>query len=271
MGVEELARVCARPLQASARRAWARRGVPLDGAELGASCLVVAPHPDDETLGCGATIARKVAAGARVHVVVATDGRASHTTHDAATDALVQRRRSEALAACRELGLAEADVTFLDLVDGRLDRSGEELRSGLAQLLDRLRPEQVLVTASCDGHPDHDAAARAVAAVAAGRDLQVLEYPVWMWTHWPFTRPRAAAGPLARLVREPWRRLSELRPRTVATEGGMDAKRRALARYESQVGDGADAALPPSFVAMFLARHELFLPGGSLSHLGEDR
>jgi GlcNAc-PI de-N-acetylase len=38
------------------------------------SCVVIAPHPDDETLGAGATIMRKVDAGTPVHVVVATDG-----------------------------------------------------------------------------------------------------------------------------------------------------------------------------------------------------
>ena len=42
------------------------------------SALVLAPHPDDETIGCGATILRKVAAGTPVTVFVATDGRHSH-------------------------------------------------------------------------------------------------------------------------------------------------------------------------------------------------
>src|SRR5690349_19075047 len=54
------------------------------------SCLVLAPHPDDETLGCGATIMRKRAAGTPVHVVIATDGRHSLASSELSADALVE-------------------------------------------------------------------------------------------------------------------------------------------------------------------------------------
>src|ERR1700761_6094021 len=42
------------------------------------SCVVLAPHPDDETLGCAVTIMRKLAMGSRVHLLIATDGRHAH-------------------------------------------------------------------------------------------------------------------------------------------------------------------------------------------------
>ena len=51
-----------------------RRGTAFDEAALRRPAFILAPHPDDETFGCGGTIARKLAAGATIHVIVMTDG-----------------------------------------------------------------------------------------------------------------------------------------------------------------------------------------------------
>jgi len=256
------------------RAVWALSGSDFDDAQIAASAVVVAPHPDDETLGCGATIARKTAAGARVRVVIATDGRASHTVDGRDAEQLVARRRAEALSACAELGVPEADVVFLDLLDGGLRDSRAELHDGLSAVLRKETAEQLFITASCDGHPDHDVVSSVVVEVLAtlgGTRPLVLEYPVWMWSHWPFTAPRTPVGALARAIREPLRRLREVRPWSVPTAEFLECKRAALARYESQLGGGVDAALEPSFVRPFLGRHELFVPHRSLDHLGGAR
>ena len=62
----------------------------------GGPVIVVAPHPDDETLGCGATIMQKLAAGTPVHVVIATDGRYWPRFTKFSTDILVKIREEEA-------------------------------------------------------------------------------------------------------------------------------------------------------------------------------
>src|SRR5436309_3449421 len=78
------------------------------------STLVIAPHPDDETLGCGATIARKTAAGTSVHVVVVADGSRGHATDDLADHSgLAARREAECRAALARLGVGADDVVFL--------------------------------------------------------------------------------------------------------------------------------------------------------------
>src|SRR5579872_2311666 len=82
------------------------------------SCVVIAPHPDDETLGAGATIMRKVDAGTPVHVVVATDGCKSPVGDPSAVAAL---RARELAAAASVLGLGPGDVTRLPFVDAELD------------------------------------------------------------------------------------------------------------------------------------------------------
>src|SRR5438270_6970368 len=74
------------------------------------SCLVLAPHPDDETIGCGATIMRKLAAGTPVRVVIATDGRHSNHSSKLSADALVEIRKEETRRACAILGLRRENI-----------------------------------------------------------------------------------------------------------------------------------------------------------------
>jgi len=157
---------------------------PLDGV-----LLVIAPHPDDETLGCGGFIARQARAGRRVHVLFVTDGEASHPEHPALTrPELADRRREEAIAALQALGVAQprAAATFLGAPDGALDRLPAEDATAVVDVLKRWiradRPEIVLAPFLGGGSSEHDAVAtlvrRALAEQGGGR---LLEYPVWAW------------------------------------------------------------------------------------------
>jgi LmbE family N-acetylglucosaminyl deacetylase len=151
------------------------------------SAVVFAPHQDDETLGCGGTMILKSDAGTAVTCVFMTDG---HTSHQAFLnkDRLVPLRRSEALAATAVIGLAPDHVHFLDFPDGALAVHHDSAESRVAELLQRLAPEEVYVPYQRDRTPDHEAAYRIVAAVIRrlGRPVQVMEYPVWSWNHWPW-------------------------------------------------------------------------------------
>jgi LmbE family N-acetylglucosaminyl deacetylase/SAM-dependent methyltransferase len=154
-------------------------GVPAPGC--GDHLVVLAAHPDDETLGAGGLIATASAAGARVTVVVATDGEASHPrspTH--APERLAAIRRREVRAAVAALA-PEADVRMLGLPDGRL---GEEA-TGLARALTAaVGTCSHLVTPWCgDGHPDHAACGRTGAQLSARFGAHHWQYPIWAW-HW---------------------------------------------------------------------------------------
>jgi LmbE family N-acetylglucosaminyl deacetylase len=166
------------------------------------SALVVAPHADDETLGCGGTIALRRSAGASVHVVFLTDGTLSHRGRIASRDLAVLRRH-EALAACGRLGVADGAVHFFRYPDGDLGTVLAPAAARLAALIDSVRPAHVLVTSVHDGTPDHVAAARiarGAAALAAHRPT-LFEYPVWHWDRWPYS-PAPALGLSRRSMRE---------------------------------------------------------------------
>src|SRR6516165_419567 len=118
------------------------------------SCVVLAPHPDDETLGCGATIMRKLAAGTPVNIVVATDGRYSQCSNKLSSDALAEIREEEARRASAILGLPRENITFLRFEDGRLGDHRELMRDCLVDILDRVNPEEIFVSSIIDRHPD---------------------------------------------------------------------------------------------------------------------
>lgn len=235
------------------------------------SCVVLAPHPDDETLGCGATIARKVAAGSPVHVVVAADGRHSHPSAVLSPAALAAIRADEVASATAELGLGPSQLVQLGFEDAHLGDAHRELVGRLVELVGDLAPDEVLVASGRDWHPDHQALHRAAGAALAvlgehGRRPALLAYPVWHWAEGPWGRhgPRPLARKLADLATEPLASLRGPRPVLVRTEGFLAAKRRALACHRSQVenltGEPGWAVLDQAFLAAFLRPAELFLP-----------
>jgi N-acetylglucosamine malate deacetylase 1 len=132
--------------------------------------LVVAAHPDDETIGCGGALARHAERGDAVVVVVATSGEA--TTGGSGPAGPV--RESECRAACAALGLA-VDPLFLRLPDGRLGEHVDALAAALRT--HGQGASSVYVPSSLDPHRDHRAANLAV--TRAGLTADVYGYEVW--------------------------------------------------------------------------------------------
>ncbi|MBD0337375.1 MAG: PIG-L family deacetylase, partial [Cyanobacteria bacterium Co-bin13] len=102
-----------------------------------APALIVAPHPDDETLGCGGLIALKRQQGTEVRVVILTDGRASHPSHPRLpTQELVAIRQQEATQALAVLGVPPEDLHFFNQPDqGVATLPPEQHQAVLAQLV----------------------------------------------------------------------------------------------------------------------------------------
>jgi LmbE family N-acetylglucosaminyl deacetylase len=147
--------------------------------------VVVAPHMDDETLGCGGTIARHVLAGAQVTVVFLTDGRygASYAGMTEPERALrrteiVAVRRAEAQCAARILGVQS--LSFLDAEDGSL-RTDRRVPALLRAILEREQPHCVYLPSFLEQHRDHRAANGVLLTAAAGTGLQFecRGYEVW--------------------------------------------------------------------------------------------
>ncbi|KQN37441.1 hypothetical protein ASG37_10345 [Sphingomonas sp. Leaf407] len=140
--------------------------------------LIVAPHPDDETIGCAGLILRLRRQGARVDIVIVTDGGASHRGSAAFPRArLVATRAAEARRAAMLLGIPAARLHLLALPDGGLDTLARPARIRLVRALARFRADLVATPLPDDAHPDH----RDTAAACHRRNgwTRRIGYGVW--------------------------------------------------------------------------------------------
>ncbi|HBY93313.1 MAG TPA: hypothetical protein DEP84_04985 [Chloroflexi bacterium] len=164
--------------------------------------LVVAPHPDDETLGCGGTIALHGRAGDEVVVLIVTDGGASRAaTHS--------QRAAESAGAAVTIG---GTWHRLALPEGawRFPEGREQIRRVLA----KYRPDLLYAPSGIDYHPEHVRVARALAAALGEAGLE------------PRVRVYEVGVPLTPLLAN----------HLVELGAAADLKARALAAYASQQG-----------------------------------
>ena len=182
------------------------------------SIVVVAPHPDDESLGCGALIALATDAGRKVIVAILTDGAASHPDSlRAPPGRLAAIRRREAREAVSHLSNGVVKPVFFNAADGRLAGREEEASAWLQEVTARQPVGSVFVSWSADPHLDHQAAFRAARAFATRRRAAFRAYPVWGLT----LPDEADAGPAARVV-------------ALDATRALDRKRRAILAHRSQ-------------------------------------
>ena len=258
----------------TAEDAWAGSGLPvlpelpLDESELaGMAFVILAAHPDDESLGAGGLMARLHDVGADTRVLLCTAGEASHpgspTTTPEQLSAVRLREFGNALARL----VPAAGWQYLGLPDGKLAGHRDALRSAVQQVVadavgaSGQPAEQIILVAPYrhDGHTDHDTLGSVAAEVAAAGGHGLLEYPIWYWLWAEPTAPEWQA----------WRRLP-------LTRTEQDAKVLAMGSHASQVRalsgqPGDEVLLPPAFLQHFQRSFETFawnrpaLPAGAPS------
>lgn len=182
------------------------------------SILVVAPHADDEVLGCGGSMALAAAQGVEVHVLVVTQGDPS-IFPDEITDAITR----EMQAAHRLLGVSRS--VRLDFNAPKLDTLAEHVVvDAISAVVSDLRPDTVLMPHRGDPHVDHNVVTRAVTVATRPQPGQpvrtVLEYETASETEW--AAPEAAEWFVPNVY--------------VDIGEHLDAKLEAMACYASQVG-----------------------------------
>jgi LmbE family N-acetylglucosaminyl deacetylase len=212
---------------------------PLDIGRIADPVLVVAPHPDDESIGCGGLIAGLRARVADVFVVIMSDGSGSHPNSARyPAPRLARLREAEAVAALSILRVPAERIAFWRLADRSVPQDGAPdfpvAVDRARRVLRDLEPRTLVLPDRADGHGDHRAtwAIWSRAALAEGSRARLLEYPVW---------PGEEARPAGAL----W---------TVDIAAQLPAKRRAIAAHRSQHGavvtdDPAGFRLPADLLA----------------------
>lgn len=151
----------------------------------GAGIAVVVAHPDDETIACGATLARL----SDVQLVVVTDGAPSDLADARAAGfdsalAYAAARAGELERAARIAGIDRSRLLELEMPDQTVVNRLDELAHGLAALIEARRIRLILTHAYEGGHPDHDGVAFAVHAAAAlvarrRAPVEIIEMPFY--------------------------------------------------------------------------------------------
>ncbi|SMQ71955.1 bifunctional PIG-L family deacetylase/class I SAM-dependent methyltransferase [Agreia sp. VKM Ac-1783] len=225
---------------------WSKaRPLDLDGVDL---LVVVAAHPDDETLGAGGLMATAHAAGLPVVVIVATAGERSHPESKTVTpERLSAVRRGEVVAAIDVLAPGTA-VHLLGLPDGELRQNIDSLTRAIGAVIADHAGALVASPWRGDGHPDHTAVGDAAAAAVEAAAARHAEYPIWGW-HWQ--RPESPEWP--------WERV---RTAPLGVEARA-AKAAALELHRSQTEPlsaepGDEAIVSSSFAAHFGRDFETF-------------
>ncbi|TIH40594.1 PIG-L family deacetylase [Subtercola vilae] len=217
-----------------------------------AHLIVLAAHPDDETLGAGGLLAEAFARGIPSTVVIVTDGSASHPRSPTVSpEALARLRAAEVRAAVALLSPA-AEVALLDFADGSLDRQLPAIRAALAAhpaLATPTGPTLLAAPWRGDGHRDHRLLGELAAELARERGLTLVEYPIWLW-HW--ANPGHPDTPWTGLVALP------------LGDSVRAAKQNAIREHRSQVerlspADGDEEQLLAEFLRHFDRGDEIFV------------
>lgn len=214
-----------------------------------APILVLAPHPDDESLGCGALLTAAFA-GHGAHIVCMTDGSRSHPgSREWPGPRMACLRRTELTEAVRRLGGSEADVTWLGLPDGAAGAADPaRVAESIAGIASRTGARTLFSASDIDHHADHKATAR-IARLLRDREpgMRLFLYPVW--SRWDEDDAIALHSPLT--------------PLRLWGAGARDTKANAIRAHRSQLGevvtDDKDGfAMEPGFVDMFIASDEIY-------------
>jgi LmbE family N-acetylglucosaminyl deacetylase len=133
------------------------------GLALNKRIIVFAPHPDDETLGCGGTIIKRITEGYEAIVVVMTDGRhalsnAFGIQNNPSPEEMKQIRAAETVTAMQILGVTKKNIIFLDFEDGKLTENCKQLMVKVTEILKEFQPVEVYFPQKKDCHPDHKTA-----------------------------------------------------------------------------------------------------------------
>jgi LmbE family N-acetylglucosaminyl deacetylase len=246
------ARVATRPAADVLDEIAALPVVQADALLAAGPILVMAPHPDDESLGCGGLLALAAQQGVPARIVFMTDGSGSHPgSVDYPPERLRDLREAEAIEAAAVLGLERNALVFLRQPDGTLPRTGHEAAGIVARVAEearRIGAATLFSTWIFDGHTDHVTTALLAKRVAKAIGATLYYYPIWGLRLEPNSRLPKSARPAG------WR---------LDISGVVDLKKQAIARHRSQmtglIQDSATTAPETEVFAIFDQPYERYV------------
>lgn len=227
--------------------------------------VVFAPHPDDETFGCGGTIAQRLNEGYDVSVVFLTDGRHAlegHINTKGPTPLEIKAiRKEEAIRATKILGIPEENLVFLDYEDKTLKENECLAQEKIVRILQALSPAEVFFPQEKEYHVDHRITNQIVRKALETFDSHPVEYRYIIAWSFPFYLYQhiMPKGMFDRVVT----RFSKCNLIEVDISKAFPLKEKAIKEYRSQIllmfTGQRRPVLKHSFVKRFLRSEESYV------------
>lgn len=150
--------------------------------DIQAKALIVAPHPDDEIIGCAGLLRSLLQNGKQVDIILMTGGGASHHgCCDIDEKTLINARRQLTKDAAQIIGLSADRIHFLDYPDGCISKDNPETEK-LSELIKDLSPDAIFVPNKGEGWSDHIVTGEIVRNIIKDNEsISLYEYCVWFW------------------------------------------------------------------------------------------
>ena len=144
--------------------------------------LIVAPHPDDEIIGCTGLITSCIEKGNKVFLCILTGGEASHQACcNINKEKLKQQRRNLTKKINCQLGVNVQNIFFLDFKDGNINIKDSQVKR-LKTIIEETQPESIFIPhQKGEGWSDHIEAGNIIKMLTSNRTLHIYEYCVWFW------------------------------------------------------------------------------------------
>ena len=200
-------------------------GVSVDEL-LSSRIVIVAPHMDDEVLGCGNLMLRHTNKS-EIYCIYATAGNRSPAPllpwQGRAPSDLASTRAAETANVLAKCGIPQSNATFLGLRDGKLHRQAKLLRLLLQRAIREINPAFVIVPFSLDLHRDHVAVHRALSSIQRSADAAPTMLEYFIYYRWPLLQGNdvRSKAPTRRMV-------------AIEASSGSCSKADLIAGYESQ-------------------------------------
>jgi len=237
---------------------WAK-AVQIDDSVLDdvTTCLVMVPHPDDESLGCAGLIMELLSRGKRVELVLTTDGSKSHpNSKQYPPDKLASLRMEELQRAMRIMGLDADRLKSYGSKDASMPGKGlngfDELEKRLVNDIRTINPNLILVPYELDPHCDHRATFELL--ISALEKAKINRPKIWEYPIWLYHNAKEEDIPI----------LNDTDIKYLRINSYLDRKKQSIMAHQSQVSklidDDPDGfILPPEVISTFLQSNEYFI------------
>ena len=149
---------------------------------LASKIVIIAPHPDDEVIGCSGLIQQALLQGKQLYICVLTGGESSHKSCcHISEDELKKQRTALTKSINLKLGVSSDHLFLLNFPDGNIDKDHKEFHS-LKTLIQQLNPDAIYIPhQKGEGWSDHVEAGNIIREITKGSSIALYEYCVWFW------------------------------------------------------------------------------------------